>query len=168
MPSFFEGDYVFGKFSRPGAGEFITRFMALPRDRRRLLRVVMNHARLGSLGPHLFLYDIVDHLVRALDALCRGHGLMQQNLCAGLTTAAQDAVKNTTVDTTSRLRQLADGASQAGNLSDYRVFTTAGRVISSLFAVTIAVGYLPRMQANESSSQPWSGWRAGPPFAPPS
>jgi len=121
MPSFFEGDDVFGKFSRPGAGEFITRFMALPRDRRRLLRVVMNHARLGSLGPHLFLYDIVDHLVRALDALCRGHGLMQQNLCAGLTTAAQDAVKNITADTTSRLRQLADGASQAGNLSDYRL-----------------------------------------------
>src|SRR2546423_580048 len=32
-----------------------------------------------------------------------------------------------------------------------------GRVISSLFAVTIAVGYLPRMQAEESSSQLWSG-----------
>jgi hypothetical protein len=46
---------------------------------------------------------------------------MQQNLCAGLTSAAQDAVKSITADTTSRLRQLADGASQAQNLSDYRL-----------------------------------------------
>src|ERR1022692_1547869 len=38
---------------------------------------------------------------------------------------------------------------------DSRVFTTVGRVISSLSAATIADG-LPRMQADGSSSQPLS------------
>jgi hypothetical protein len=73
MPSFFESDEVFGKFSRPGAGDFVSRFVSLPADKRRLLQVVMNHVRLGSLGSHSYLYDIVDHLVRGLDAMCREH-----------------------------------------------------------------------------------------------
>ncbi len=121
MPSFFESDDLFGKFSRPGAGDFISRFISLPRDKRRLLQIVMNHVRLGSLGPDLYLYDIVDHLVRALDAMCREHKFMQQNLLLGLSGATRDVVKRTIEEATANLAQAASSAKQAGKLDEHRL-----------------------------------------------
>jgi hypothetical protein len=121
MPSFSESYATFGKFSRPGAGDFIIRFISLPRDKRRILQIVMNHVRMGSFGSRLYLYDIVDHLVRALDAMSREHQFTQQNLLSRLDSANQHTVKQIVSDTSSKLLELANTAKLGGNLDSFRL-----------------------------------------------
>jgi hypothetical protein len=123
-PAFSGGDDVFGQFSRPGAGDFITRYVLLSNEKRSYLEVVMNHVRLGSLGSPLHLHDLLDHLVRALDCLCREHKFTRQDLMSLLSVEAQDKVGQLTSEITTKLRQLGDEANQSGNLDDYRILTT--------------------------------------------
>lgn len=123
FPSFFDGDEVFGRLCRPGAGEFINRFVTLPENKRSYLQAVMNHARLGSLGPHLHLYDLVDHLVRALECLCREHKHPAQDLMAELSGETQNRLAVINTELVTKLDQLKDRVNQLGNLDDYRLLT---------------------------------------------
>jgi hypothetical protein len=124
IPSYFEGDDVFHKQCRPGAGDFLVRFLHLPEEKKVPLRVVMNHARLGSLGTHLHLHDVMDHLVRALECLCREHKLTQQNLMSGLSSDSQNKLTKVVNDVRAKLKRLGDMRKSAGDMNDYRLLTT--------------------------------------------
>lgn len=124
VPTFHEGDALLDKFDRPGTGRFLTQYLSLPPERRSYLGVAMNHARLGSLGSHLRLYDILDHLIRALECLCREHGFVQQNLLGSLGTRTQERVKEITSQATTCIKQLIVEAQKTRNMNEYRVLAT--------------------------------------------
>jgi hypothetical protein len=121
VPSFFAGDDVFGKFSRPGTGDFVTGFVKLPEEKQKYLQVAMNHARMGSLGSHMYLPDLLAHLVRALDGLCQENGFKQQLLTSGLSVEGLDKLNEITTETIARLEELKQQSKQSGNLDDYRL-----------------------------------------------
>jgi hypothetical protein len=94
MPTFHEGDALLSKYdvdmpNGSGIGTAITQFHGLPEETRQFVAVTMNHARLGSLGSHLHLHDILDHLIRALECLCKELGLIQKNLLPVLSSGMQ-------------------------------------------------------------------------------
>ena len=81
----------------------------------------MNHSRMGSLGTGLRLYDNLDHLIRALECLCREHGVTRQELLSQLTPTAQGQVKGILSNVRTALQPLIQNARGAGDLSQARV-----------------------------------------------
>lgn len=96
LPTFDEGDVLLTGMdaqANSGMGPFLTSYLSCAPNERSYLEAVMNHARLGSMGISLRLYDNLDHLVRAFECLCREHGFIQQNLLPRLTAPIQGQVK---------------------------------------------------------------------------
>jgi hypothetical protein len=137
LPTFHEGDVLLSKFDvdmpkGSGIGTVIPQFLGLPEETKSFLGVTMNHARLGSLGSHLHLHDILDHLIRALECLCREFGLVQQNLLPALSAGTQSRIRTLLEDTTRQIRQIAEEARQRGELGDGRILeTVASRASNS-------------------------------------
>lgn len=66
-----------------GIGGFLNCFFALPEDRRARLIAPMNLTRSGTPGSATVDESIAD-LVKALDAICKSHGLARQHLMSNL------------------------------------------------------------------------------------
>lgn len=128
LPHYWEGDALLQEFdtagSMGGLGEFLTRYLTLPSAQRSYLEVVMDHARLGSIGAPLRLYDIVDHLMRALECLCREHGFTEQDLLSGLDGEVRNQAKAILSEATKRIAQLQVEARTAGRMEDHRLLST--------------------------------------------
>jgi len=129
LPTYHEGDVLLSKFdvginNLSGIGSVITQFLSLPAERRFFLGATMNHARLGSLGSHLHLYDVLDHLIRAFECVCREIGLVQQNLLPKLSASSQSAVCTILEDTGRKFRQLARQSRTGGQLAEARIIET--------------------------------------------
>jgi hypothetical protein len=128
LPHFWEADAVLGQFTRAetkGAmGDFLTRYLAVPAAVRSFLEVAMDHARLGSLGAPLRLYDILDHLIRALECLCREHGFIQQDLLLGISDQSKEEIRRIVSEATKQIQQLRESAGSAGLLEDHRLLST--------------------------------------------
>lgn len=127
QPSFDDGDVLLTRIdtqSNSGMGPFLTSYLSCSPDKRSYLEAVMNHARLGSLGTSLRLYDNLDHLVRAFECLCREHGFVQQNLLLGLTALIQSQVKGILAGAASALQPLISGAQQNQEFDDARLLIT--------------------------------------------
>lgn len=92
----------------------------------------MNHARLGSLGSHLHLHDILDHLIRALECLCKELGFIQKNLFPILSSGMQSNVRAVLDDVGREFRELARDARNSGQFDDARLLETiASRAANS-------------------------------------
>jgi hypothetical protein len=128
-PLYWDGDAVIGKFDRAkaglgGHGSFITGYLNLAPEARSYLEVAMNHARLGSIGAPSRLYDILDHLIRAFECLCREHGFVQQDLLTGLTAATREKVKDTTAAAISEIQQLLAASIAQTKMDEQRLLAT--------------------------------------------
>jgi hypothetical protein len=128
LPHFWNGDPLLREFDIAGdfggLGEFLTRYLNLPGRERSYLEVVMGHARVGSLGAPLPLYDILDHLIRALECLCREHGFTRQDLLLGLSDHTREKVNAVISQATKEIRQLENDARAAGATVDCRLLST--------------------------------------------
>jgi hypothetical protein len=129
LPTFYEGDVLLSKFDvdiskGSGTGSLITQFLGLAEETRFLLGATMNHARLGSLGSHLHLHDILDHLIRALECLCREFKFMQQNLLPAMSAPTQTKVRSILEETARQLRELALDARNRSLSADARILET--------------------------------------------
>lgn len=127
QPVFDEGDVVLGKFAadtESGMGTFLTRYIASSSEKRSFLEPVFNHARLGSLGISLRLYDNLDHLIRAFECLCRENKLTQRQLLPSLSLDTQNKVKAIQATARAALQALIGSASQVGQFEDARVLET--------------------------------------------
>jgi hypothetical protein len=124
LPSFSEGDELLEKYDRMNGnaamGEFISAYLAQPEAKRFSLQMAMNHARLGSIGTHLHLHDILDHLIRGLESLCREHKLAQQNLSAGLSGQTKASVQDIVDEARYEFQTLAANAIASGALDEHR------------------------------------------------
>ena len=107
-----------------GIGEFLTRYLECSPEKRAYLEAAMNHARIGSLGSMTRLYDNLDHLIRALECLCRAHGFMQIDLLPKLSSSVQDQVKLLLAKGVGGLQSLIAAAQQAQSLDDARLLAT--------------------------------------------
>ena len=124
LPIFDEGDVLLTKFDageNSGIGSFLTQYLACASEKRSYLEAAMNHSRMGSLGTGLRLYDNLDHLIRALECLCREHGVTRQELLSQLTPTAQGQVKGILSNVRTALQPLIQNARGAGDLSQARV-----------------------------------------------
>ena len=74
----------------------------------------------------MHLHDLLDHLVRALECVCREFKprLTQQDLLSGLTVEMQKQVKELIKEFATKFRELADDARGSGNVEDYRLLAT--------------------------------------------
>jgi hypothetical protein len=128
LPHFWGGDPVLGQFARAGTqsavGNLLTQYLSVSAPQRSYLEVAMDHARLGTLGAPLRLYDILDHLIRALECLCREHGFIQQDLLSGLADETQNKVKSVIAQATKQIQQLQNEAIAAGLLEEHRLLST--------------------------------------------
>jgi hypothetical protein len=128
LPTFWEGDELIHRYDsvgdKPAMGEFVTAYLTQAPEKRSYLEVVMNHARLGSLGSQLRLYDTLDHLIRALECLCREHGLVQQSLAAALSSTMKAQVQEIVDETKGKLQRLAEKALASGALDEHRILRT--------------------------------------------
>jgi hypothetical protein len=135
MPIFDEGDVLLTRFdvqSNSGMGPFLTSYLNCAPDKRFYLEAVMNHSRLGSLGTSLRLYDILDHLVRAFECLCREHGFISQHLLPRLTAPIQNQVKDILSEAGRALQSLISGAQQNQDFDSARLLMTIkGRVANA-------------------------------------
>jgi hypothetical protein len=129
LPTFYEGDVLLSKFDvdvnkGSGIGSVTTQFLGLPEETRFFLGATMNHARLGSLGSHLHLHDILDHLIRALECLCREFKFMRQNLLPAMSAPTQTKVSAILEDAARQLRELALAARNHSVSADARILET--------------------------------------------
>ena len=127
LPTFDEGDILLNNLDAKngsGMGPFLTQHLACVPEKRAYLEAAMNHARMGSLGASLRLYDNLDHLIRAYECLCREHGFIQQNLLPQLTPATQDQVKGVLASAATALQSLIDDAQRTQQFDDARVLAT--------------------------------------------
>jgi hypothetical protein len=127
LPTFDEGDVLLKSIDAKdasGMGPFLTHYLACARDKRSYLRAAMNHARIGSLGTALRLYDILDHLIRACECLCREHGFVQQNLLPKLSPATEGQVKDILAGVAVALESLIDAAQRSKQFDDVRVLAS--------------------------------------------
>lgn len=127
LPTFDEGDVLLTKLdAKDGSsiGSFLTQYLACAAQKRSYLEAIMNHARMGSLGTALRLYDNLDHLIRAYECLCREHGFIQQNLLPQLTPATQGQVKGILAGVAAALQSLIDHAQRTQQFGDARVLAT--------------------------------------------
>lgn len=137
LPTYHEGDVLLSKFDvdipkGSGIGTVITQFLSLPEETRSFLSATMNHARLGSLGSHLHLHDILDHLIRALECLCRELGLAQQDLLSAISAGTHSKVLTLLGDTGRQFRELARESRNSGQFGDARILETiASRAANS-------------------------------------
>lgn len=128
LPHFWDGGSVLGQFARAGTagaiGNFLTQYLSLSTSQRSYLEVAMDHARLGTLGAPLRLYDILDHLIRALECFCREHGFSQQDLLLGVTDETREKLRAIVSETTKQIRQLQNEAIAGGLLDEHRLLST--------------------------------------------
>jgi hypothetical protein len=127
LPTFDEGDVLLKNVDAKedsGMGRLLMKYLACAPEKRSYLEAAMNHARMGSLGTALRLYDNLDHLIRAYECLCREHGLIQQNLLSQLTPAAQAEVKKILNGVAIALQSLIDDAQRTQQFGDVRVLAT--------------------------------------------
>ncbi len=124
LPTFWEGDELLGKFDHmdgnAALGQFVTAYLTHPSAERFYLEMAMNHARLGSVGPNMHLHDILDHLIRGLESLCREHELTQQNLNANLTANTKASVQRIVDEATKGLQTLVSNAANCGAVDQHR------------------------------------------------
>jgi hypothetical protein len=124
LPTFWLGDEVLQKIDQmndSGAlGQFVAAYLSQPPEKRFYLEMAMNHARLGSIGSHLHLHDILDHLIRGLEGVCREHMLVQQNLKAMLSVSTKANVQQVVDEATKELQNLATNAANSGALGEQR------------------------------------------------
>jgi hypothetical protein len=124
LPTFWQGDELLDKIDQMNGstalGQFIAAYLAQPLEKRFYLDMAMNHARLGSIGAHLHLHDILDHLIRGLESLCREHKLVQQNLSAMLSTTTKASVQKIVDEARQGLQTLATNAANSGALDEHR------------------------------------------------
>ena len=116
------GKYCGGTNS--GAGTFLTNYLKSSPEKRGYLEAVMTHARLGSLGLAARLYDNLDHLIRALECLCREHKILQQQLLPSLSTEMQVEVTQVRSAVLNALQLAIVKARVSGNFADMRVLET--------------------------------------------
>jgi hypothetical protein len=129
LPTYHDGDVLLSRFNVDlqnfsGIGTVITKFLDLAEDTRSYLAVAMNHARLGSLGSHLHLYDILDHLIRALECICKELGFTQQHLLPKLSAGMQAKVRALLDESARELHELAKDARQRNDFDDARILET--------------------------------------------
>ena len=102
-----------------GVGPFLNSFFCLPKDERHSLVVPMKLARRGTPG-NATVDDSVTALVKALDALCKRHGLSRTNLRAGLDSqesAQVDSILNGARDDLKLLRRQWKSAGKVNQLA---------------------------------------------------
>src|SRR6266566_6398441 len=120
LPSFWEGDELLEKYDRmdgnAAMGEFVAAYLAQPPDKRFYLEMAMNHARLGSIPAPFHLHDILDHLIRGLECLCREHKLVQQNLGSALSSKTKASVQAIVNEARLGLQKLADNSAASSAL----------------------------------------------------
>jgi hypothetical protein len=127
LPTFDEGDILLTRMDaqhNSGMEPFLTSYLSCAPDKRSYLEPVMNHARQGSMGTSLRLYDNLDHLARAFDCLCREHGFSRQNLLPRLTPPIQDQVEGILAGARRKLESLIRGAQRNQKYEDARVLKT--------------------------------------------
>ena len=128
LSSFWQGDDLLERIDQMNGnaamGEFVAAYLAQPPDKRFYLEMAMNHARLGSIGSHLHLHDIVDHLVRGLQCIGREYKLTQQNLSAGLNSKTKTHVHHIVDEARMELQTLVNNALAAGDLNEHRILNT--------------------------------------------
>lgn len=126
-PTYDAGDRMIGKYCggpNSGAGVFLTSYLKCSPEKRGYLEAVMTHARLGSLGLASRLYDSLDHLIRALECLCREHKILQQQLLPSLSAEMQVEVNEIRNTVLSALQLVIAKARDSGNFGDLRVLET--------------------------------------------
>jgi len=127
LPSFWEGDELLEKYDRmdgnAAMGEFVAAYLAQPPDKRFYLEMAMNHARLGSIPAPFHLHDILDHLIRGLECLCREHKLVQQNLGSALSSKTKASVQAIVNEARLGLQKLADNSAASSALDEHRMLT---------------------------------------------
>lgn len=92
----------------------------------------MNHARLGSLGTNLRLYDNLDHLIRAYECLCREHKLIQQELLPRLNRATQVRVRKIRKAARTALQEIIRDVGRSQNPEEVRVLQTIRSKIENM------------------------------------
>jgi len=124
LPIFWQGDELLEKYNQMNGsaalGQLVAAYLAQSPEKRFYLEMAMSHARLGSIGAHLHLHDIMDHLIRGLESLCREHKLAQQNLKAMLSANAKASVQEIVDEATQGLQTLAINAAKSGALDEHR------------------------------------------------
>ena len=127
LPSFWEGDELLEKYDRmdgnAAMGEFVAAYLAQPPDKRFYLEMAMNHARFGSILAPFHLHDILDHLIRGLECLCREHKLVQQNLGSALSSKTRASVQAIVNEARLGLQKLADNSAASSALDEHRMLT---------------------------------------------
>jgi len=128
LPSFWQGDELLERIDQMNGnaamGEFVAAYLAQPPDKRFYLEMAINHARLGSIGSHLHLHDIMDHLVRGVECIGREYKLTQQNLSAGLNSKTKTNVHHIVNEARTELQTLVNNALAAGDLNEHRILNT--------------------------------------------
>ena len=104
-------------------GEFVATYLAQPPDKRFYLEMAMNHARFGSILAPFHLHDILDHLIRGLECLCREHKLVQQNLGSALSSKTRASVQAIVNEARLGLQKLADNSATSSALDEHRMVT---------------------------------------------
>lgn len=128
LPSFWQGDELLERIDQMNGnaamGEFVTAYLAQPPEKRFYLEMAMNHARLGSIGSHLQLHDILDHLSRGFEGLGREHKVAQRNLSAGLSAKTKTNVQHVVDEARTGLQTLANNALASEELDEHRILNT--------------------------------------------
>ena len=88
-----------------GIGAFLTAFFAVPEEKRETLIAPMNLMRSGAPGS-FNMEDSITDLVKALDSICKAHGLTTQDLFARLEPDNQGKIEALLTKTRNDLRQL--------------------------------------------------------------
>jgi hypothetical protein len=125
-----DGFPAFSRFdsARKGSGisQFLQCFVGLPQEERRALSPAMNLIRRGAPGNATVDSCIAD-LVKALDALCKRHGLARQNLLRALDSSNAKAVTDIVTEARGKLKAVRRQCKADGKLDQLGVID---RIIS--------------------------------------
>lgn len=102
-----------------GISRMLTRFLALPRDRRTSTQVAMQHATRGRL-PDQTIEDKLDSLVRGLEGLCDTNGIGRINLLQSIDSGYRDRVRRALSAAVSNLNAIMAEARDKGELDQAR------------------------------------------------
>jgi hypothetical protein len=93
--------------ARPGSGiaEFLRRFFDLEPEERRSLTPILSLVHSGTPG-RATVDECISDLAKALDALCKHHGIGRQNLAAGLDAVTRDSVERTVEEAREKLKEI--------------------------------------------------------------
>jgi hypothetical protein len=133
-PGFAKGTALLTSLSNgpdSGIGAFLTSYLSLPKEKRHQLKIVMDHARLGTVHQPR-VQDALDHLVRALECLCKEHGVSRQDLLKSLGGTVRNSVDKLLRATNAELKLLQKDCSAAQRWSEARyIETIRNRVLNA-------------------------------------